>query len=78
MENARIRGSCAGCAWRSCNRLADRPFLELALTAGADALLTGDRDLLVLADVFPVPILMPAAFRQCLRDPSIENDIGED
>ena len=20
--NARIRGSCAGCAWRSCNRLA--------------------------------------------------------
>ena len=56
----------------------DRPFLELALTAGADALLTGDRDLLVLADVFPVPILIPAAFRQRLCGPSIESDAGED
>lgn len=56
----------------------DRPFLELALTARADALLTGDRDLLVLADVFPVPILMPAAFRQRLCDASIESDTGED
>lgn len=55
----------------------DRPFLELALTAGADALPTGDRDLLVLADVFAVPILMPAAFRQRLCDLSIESDTGE-
>lgn len=50
----------------------DRPFLELALTARADALLTGDKDLLVLAEVFQVPILTPAAFRIRLRGLSIE------
>jgi len=42
----------------------DRPFLELALAAKADALLTGDEDLLALAGVFAVPILAPAAFRE--------------
>ena len=52
----------------------DRPFLELALTAGTDALLTGDTDLPALAEVFSVPILKPAVFRKRLRDPSIEND----
>ncbi len=41
----------------------DRPFLELALAARADALITGDKDLLALAGVFAVPILAPAAFR---------------
>ena len=41
----------------------DRPFLALAQAARADALLTGDKDLLALADVFAVPILTPAAFR---------------
>ncbi|MBI4183116.1 MAG: putative toxin-antitoxin system toxin component, PIN family [Proteobacteria bacterium] len=41
----------------------DRPFLELALAAKADALLTGDKDLLALAGMFAVPILAPAAFR---------------
>ena len=41
----------------------DRLFLELALAAKADALVTGDRDLLALADAFAVPILTPAAFR---------------
>lgn len=41
----------------------DRPFLELALAAKADALVTGDKDLLALADAFAVPILAPAAFR---------------
>jgi putative PIN family toxin of toxin-antitoxin system len=44
----------------------DRPFLEPALAAGADALLTGDRDLLALAGAFAVPILTPAAFRDRL------------
>ncbi|MDE2764166.1 MAG: putative toxin-antitoxin system toxin component, PIN family [Gemmatimonadota bacterium] len=38
----------------------DRPFLELALASRADALVTGDRDLLALAGVFSVPILTPA------------------
>ncbi len=33
----------------------DRPFLELALFAQADALVTGDADLLALAPVFPIP-----------------------
>ena len=41
----------------------DRPFLELALVAQADALVSGDNDLLDLAQVFPVPILTPRAFR---------------
>jgi len=41
----------------------DRPFLELALVAGADFLVTGDADLLVLAPQFAIPIITPAAFR---------------
>jgi len=41
----------------------DRPFLELALSARADALITGDNDLLSLAPVFPAPILTPRSFR---------------
>ena len=44
----------------------DRPFLELALAAQADALVTGDNDLLALAAAFPVPILTPCVFRECL------------
>jgi putative PIN family toxin of toxin-antitoxin system len=41
----------------------DRPFLALALTAKADALITGDKDLLALSHLFTVPILTPAVFR---------------
>jgi putative PIN family toxin of toxin-antitoxin system len=41
----------------------DRAFLALALTAKADALITGDKDLLVLSHLFAVPILTPAVFR---------------
>ena len=52
----------------------DRPFLELALAAGADALLTGDKDLLELAGSFPIPILAPAAFRRRLGSDSSAND----
>ncbi len=44
----------------------DQPFLELALAGRADALVTGDADLLALADRFPVSILSPAAYRQQL------------
>lgn len=44
----------------------DRPFLELALAGHADALVTGDADILALAEAFSVPILSPAAFRQRL------------
>jgi len=46
----------------------DRPFLALALTAKADALITGDKDLLALSSVFTVPILTPAAFRDRMQE----------
>lgn len=52
----------------SCRDPFDRPFLELALTAKADALVTGDSDLLALAGAFAVPILRPAAFRDRLSE----------
>jgi putative PIN family toxin of toxin-antitoxin system len=42
-----------------CRDPKDVPFLELALSARADALVTGDADLLALKDRFPVPILRP-------------------
>ena len=47
----------------------DRPFLELALAGYADALVTGDGDLLTLAPVFTVPILTPHAMRERLAHP---------
>ena len=42
----------------------DRPFLELALVGQADALVTGDKDLLTLAPVFSVPILTPHELKE--------------
>ena len=50
----------------ACRDPFDRPFLELALAGHADALVTGDADILALAKAFPVPILTPAAFRERL------------
>lgn len=44
----------------------DRPFLALAAAAKADALITGDKDLLALSNDFKVPILTPAAFKERL------------
>lgn len=38
----------------------DRVFLQLALSTQADALLTGDADLLALKAHFPIPIITPA------------------
>lgn len=49
-----------------CRDPCDRPFLELAIAGRADALVTGDADLLALADSFAVPILAPAALREWL------------
>ena len=46
----------------------DRPFLELALTARADALVTGDADLQAPADIFAVPILTPAGLKRQFHD----------
>ena len=50
-----------------CSDSSDRPFLELVLVGQADALVTGDGDLLALASVFSVPILTPNATRDRLR-----------
>ena len=44
----------------------DRHFLQLALAGHADALVTGDNDLLVLASEFPVPIITPRELRDRL------------
>ena len=49
-----------------CRDPSDRPFLELALVGQADALVTGDRDLLSLAAGFSVPILAPAILKDRL------------
>ena len=45
----------------------DRAFLALALTAKADALITGGKDLLVLSHLFAAPILTPAVFRDRMQ-----------
>ena len=46
----------------------DRPFLELALVGRADALVTGDSDILGLAGALAVPILSVAEFRRRILD----------
>ena len=46
-----------------CRDPSDRPFLELALLGRADALVTGDSDLLAFAPNFAVPVLTPDALR---------------
>jgi len=49
-----------------CRNPADRAFLALAIAANADALITGDGDLLDLAGTCSVQILTPADFRERL------------
>ena len=46
----------------------DRPFLELAMVGQADALVTGDNDLLALSPTFSIPILTPNALKARLRE----------
>lgn len=50
----------------SCRDPDDQKFIALAWAAGADALVTGDADLLVLAPGARIPILRPAALRERL------------
>ena len=50
-----------------CRDPRDCPFLELAAFAQADALVTGDGDLLALAPMFAVPIITPATLRSRLE-----------
>lgn len=46
----------------------DVPFLELALAGDADYLVTGDKDLLSLAESFPVPVVTAEAFLDLLPE----------
>ena len=51
----------------ACRDPFDRPLLLLAIAGRADALVTGDADLLALASEFAIPIVAPAEFRDRLR-----------
>lgn len=50
----------------------DRPFLALAVAAKADALITGDKDLLAPTRDFTVPIFTPTSHRKRLPDPAAQ------
>ena len=50
-----------------CRDAFDVPFLELALAGKADALVTGDKDLLSLAEKFSCPILSAEQFFRTLE-----------
>jgi putative PIN family toxin of toxin-antitoxin system len=52
-----------------CRDLKDMAFLELAITARADALVTGDADLLALKAKFPGPILRPEEWLSSRKPP---------
>lgn len=49
-----------------CRDAFDLPFLQLAVAGGAQALITGDQDLLCLASDFTCPILTAEQFLQTL------------
>ena len=52
--------------WPACRDEGGRVFLALAQQAGADVLVTGDIDLLEVADSFSVKILTPAELEEDL------------
>ena len=54
----------------------DRPFLELALAGRADALVTGDGDLLALAPAFPIPVLTPSAAKDWMHGQALNVERG--
>jgi putative PIN family toxin of toxin-antitoxin system len=56
-----------------CRDPKDRMFLELAVVGRADALVTGDGDLLELGPVFAIPIVTPAALR-CRLERGVEQE----
>ena len=45
----------------------DRPFLEVAVAGKANALVTGDGDLIAIAKRFRIPIMAPATFLEWLE-----------
>ena len=50
-----------------CRDPKDEPYLQTALAGRADYLVSGDRDLLDLKEVFSIPILAPADFDLILQ-----------
>jgi putative PIN family toxin of toxin-antitoxin system len=44
----------------------DQVFVDLAVAAEADGIVTGDKDLLALADQMPLPVRTPAQWREAL------------
>lgn len=50
-----------------CRDAGDMPFLQLALAAKADALVSGDADLLELKPLFSVPILLPSELQESIE-----------
>ena len=67
MEHAEAHGAVKTTARLPvCRDEDDRAFLRLAYAARADALVTGDRDLLAVAGQSKIPILMPDALKQRL------------
>ncbi|MGH8701875.1 MAG: putative toxin-antitoxin system toxin component, PIN family [Burkholderiales bacterium] len=68
MEHAEVvREAGASLRIPECRDPDDRIFLKLAYAARADALVTGDEDLLTLSGKSRIPILMPDALRTELR-----------
>ena len=64
MEHAEaVRAAGASVRVPECRDPDDRKFLQLAYAAKADALVTGDEDLLTLAGKSRVPILTPDALK---------------
>ena len=67
MEHAEAHGAVKTTARLPvCRDEDDRAFLRLAYAARADALVTGDRDLLAVAARSKIPILAPDALKQRL------------
>lgn len=50
-----------------CRDVNDMPFLWLAITGKADYIISGDKDLLVLANVFTVSIVTVTAFQEVIN-----------
>lgn len=53
---------------RACRDPRDDKFLEVAVNGHADAVVTGDKDLLMLHPFMDVNILTPAAYLEDIRD----------
>lgn len=60
-----------------CRDVFDLPFLQLALTAEADYLVTGDDDLLSLSSIGPIRIVTPARLREAMSGSEMRGDEGD-